>query len=320
MDRGWNRRHALRAAAALAMTPAFAARAQEAKGPLRIIVPLPAGGVADASVRMFGDSWTALTKQSVVVDNRPGGNFQIAMQQLQLAPPDGNTWIHLNNTMSATQATFQRYDLTKQLVPIGMLGGTPGALFVSANGPFAGPKDLFDWMRANPGKANYGVTAGGVEHMTTVVMLRKAGLQATMVPFKGGPDICTALAQNELHFAITALPLVVPFKGRIKPLGVLSDARSPMLPDLPTGREQSLAIQDLNYWGAFAVPAGTPAATVSALNTNLVEALKSPSLQQRLAQQGMFAKGSSPEAMAKIIADELAWMTPIAAELDLKAG
>lgn len=320
MDTGSDRRRVLRAAAALALTPALTAWAQEAKGPLRVIVPLPAGGVADASVRMFADSWTALTKQSVVVDNRPGGNFQIAMQQLQLAPPDGNTWIHLNNGMSATQATFQRYDLTKQLVPLGMLGTTPGALFVSASGPFATARDLFDWLRANPGKGNFGVTAGGVEHMTTVAMLRKTGLQAQMVPFKGGPDICTALAQNELQFAITALPLIVPFKGRIKPLAVLSDARSPMLPDLPTGRDQTLPIQNLDYWGAFAVPAGTPAATVATLNAAILEALKSPSLQSRLAQQGMFARGSSPDAMAKIIADELAWMAPIAAELDLKAG
>lgn len=315
-----DRRRLLKIATALAASGTLPLRAQENKGPLRIIVPLPAGGVADTAVRFFGDQWTALTKQTVVVDNRPGGNYLIGMQQLLTAPADGNTWIHLNPSMSATQVTFKQFDMTRQLAMLGMMGTTPGALFVPANSPARTPKDLLDWVRANPDKSNYGVTAGGLEHMITVSMLKRAGARATMVAFKGGPDACTALAQNEIQFVISALPLIVPFKGRIRPLAVMSEQRSSMMPDVPTYREAGLDAPGLNYWGAFAAPAATPPATIAALNRLIGETLKAPGLAARLAPQGMVAMGNTPQEMTAMVADEVKWMGPVSAELNLKAG
>jgi len=213
------RRHLLRATAALVAAHALPLSAQESKSPLRVIVPLPAGGVADTSVRFFGEQWTAATRQSVVVDNRPGGSY----------------------------------------------------------------------------------------------------LTGTMVAFKGGPDTVTALAQNEIHMALSALRLVIPFKGKIKPIAIWTDQRAPMTPDVPTFREQGLGdIPELNYWGSLAAPAGTPAAAIAALNKTMVEVMKVPALVAKFAAQGMLAKTSSPEAMVKIITDELKWISPLAAELNLK--
>lgn len=320
MQEVFDRRRLLKIAPALAAAGALPLRAQDNKVPLRIIVPLPAGGVADTSVRFFADQWTALTKQTVVVDNRPGGNYLIGMQQLLTAPADGNTWIHLNPSMSATQVTFKQFDMTRQLAMLGMVGTTPGALFVPFNAPMKTPKDLLDWIRANPAAANYGVTAGGLEHMTTVTMLKRAGAAATMVAFKGGPDACTALAQNEVQFVLSALPLIVPFKGRIRPLAVMSEQRSPMVPEVPTYREAGLDSPGLNYWGAFGVPAATPAATIAALNRTIGEVLKVPGFAARLAPQGMVAMGNSPGEMTEIVAGEVKWMGPVSAELNLKAG
>jgi tripartite-type tricarboxylate transporter receptor subunit TctC len=143
------RRRALKLAATMAASRALDLKAQD-KSPLRIIVPTPAGGVGDAAVRFFADAWTNITKQSIIVDNRPGGSFLIAMQALSTAPADGNTWIHRNNGMSAAQATFGRYDLTKQIVPIGMMGTTHSCIFVSQNSPIRSATDLIDWLKANP--------------------------------------------------------------------------------------------------------------------------------------------------------------------------
>ena len=315
-----NRRRVLQSGAALAAASALPSQAQENKAPLRIVVPLPAGGVADASVRFLTEAWTAQTKQTVVVDNRPGGNYLIGVQQLLNVPADGNTLIHLNPSMSATQVTFKQFDLTRQLTPVGMIGTTPGAFFVSAGAPYQSVREMLDWVRANPGKANFGATAGGIEHMVTATMLKRAGLNATLIPFKGGPDICTALAQNEIHFAITALPLIVPFKGRIRPLAVMSEQRSPMMPDVPAYRELGIDTPELNYWGALAAPAGTPAATIAQLNRTLAEVVKAPSVTSKYAAQGMAALTNTPEAMARIIADEVKWMGPVSAELNLKAA
>lgn len=321
MQGAFDRRRFIQAGAALSGATALnLARAQDARGPLRIIVPLPAGGVADASVRFLTDQWTIATKQPVVVDNRPGGNYLIGVQQLLNAPADGGTCMHLNPSMSATQVTFRQFDMTRQLTPIGMIGTTPGAFFVSANSPFQSVRDVLDWVRANPGKANFGATAGGIEHMVSITLLKRAGLSATLIPFKGGPDICTALAQNEIHFAITALPLVIPFKGRIRPLAVMSEQRSPLMGDLPSYRELGIDSPELNFWGALAAPAGTPPATVAAMNKVLAEVVKAPTVIAKYAAQGMVAASNTPEAMARIIADEVKWMGPVSAELNLKAG
>ena len=316
-----SRRQFVQAGMAIAAAGATSVHAQDSKGPLRIIVPLPAGGVADVSVRYFAEQWTVLTRQPVLVDNRPGGSYLIGIQQLLSAPADGNTWIQLSSGMSAAQASFQRYDMTKQLVPIGMMGSTPAAIFVNADSPILTAQQLLDWIRSNPGKLNYGAVAGGIEHLATANILKRNGLTGTVIPFKGGPDTCTALAQNEIQMAITALPLVIPFKGKIRPLAVMTQQRSPLTPELPTYTEAGMGdIPELNYWGAFAVPAGTPTATIEAMHTTMAQVLNIPSLVSKYAVQGMIARSSTSETMARIIADEIKWMTPVAAELNLKAG
>lgn len=319
MTRLIQRRRILQGASALAASSALPLRAQETK-PLRIIVPLPAGGVADNSVRIFADQWTAQTKQPVTVDNRPGGAFQIGMQQVLQAPADGNTWIHLNSEMTAAQATFGRYDLNKQISPLGLMGSTPGTIFVNDSSPWRTVKDLTDWIRANPNKLSYGTVIGGAGHFVSASMLRRAGLTGTAIAFKGGPDACTALAQNEIQVVVSALPLVIPFKGRIRPLVILTEQRAQMMPDLPTAKEIGLDIPELDYWGAFGVPAGTPAAVIASHNKTINEVVRHPALMSKYATQGMFARGSTPEAMARTIAEEVKWMTPLANELNLKAG
>jgi tripartite-type tricarboxylate transporter receptor subunit TctC len=156
--------------------------------------------------------------------------------------------------------------------------------------------------------------------LLTASILKRYGLSGTIVPFKGGPDAVTALAQNELHFVLSAVPLLVPFKGRIRPIVITSDFRSPIVPDVPTFKEAGFDAPTLNYYGGFAVPAATPKTLIEASYKPATEAMRTPTLIQKYAQQGMLAQVATGDAMAKIIADELEWMTPIASELNLKAG
>ena len=306
--------------AAASSLPSFSVKAQDFSKPLRIIVAFPAGGVADIGVRAFAEQWTQITKQNVVVDNRPGGSFQIAMQQMVTAPADGNTWLHLSNAMSAAQASFGRFDLLKQLTPVAMAGGTPGAIFVSQDSPIRTPKDLIDAVKANPAKANYGAILGGNDHLTIVSSLRNYGASATLVPFRGGPDTITALAQNEILFAYSALPLIIPFKGKVRVIAVLTSQRSPMLPDVPTYKELGFNTPEVDLWGGFAVPSATPAAIVKGLYPHVVETMKTPAVISKFTAQGIVPKYAPGEELARIIADEVKWMTPVAAELNLKAG
>ncbi len=317
------RRNFMRASAALAAAtalPAMQAQAQDFSKPLRFIVAFPAGGVADIAVRSFAEQWHQITKQNVVVDNRPGGSFQIAMQQMVNAPADGNTWLHLSNAMSAAQASFGRYDLLKQLTPVAMAGGTPGAIFVSQDSPIKTPNDLIEAVKANPAKANYGAILGGNDHLTIVSSLRNYGANATLIPFRGGPDTMTALAQNEILFSYNALPLIIPFKGKVRVIAILTQQRAAMLPDVPTYKELGFNTPEIDFWGGFAVPAATPAAIVKGLYPYVVETMKSPSVIAKFTAQGVVPKYAPGEELARLITDELKWMTPVATELNLKAG
>ena len=147
-------------------------------------------------------------------------------------------------------------------------------------------------------------------------MARCSAASSTCSP----PDACTALAQNEIQFCLSALPLIVPFKGRIRPIVINSDTRSPLFPDLPTFKEAGFEGPVLNYYGAFAVHASTPKPVIEGHYKLMVEALKNPSLMQKFAQQGMMAHAAPSDVMSRIIAEELKWMAPISAELNLKGG
>ncbi len=288
---------------------------------IKVIVPLPAGGAADASVRIFAEHFTNYAKQSLVIDNKPGGIFQIAMQSIAQAPADGYTLIHLNSGMVSAQAVNKKYDMLKQLVPVALMGSTDGILAASPSAPFKTAQELIVWARANPGKLNYGSAGpGSIEHLTTSAFLKKFGITGTHIPFKGGPDAMTALAQGEIHIFTTAVPLVWQFmqKNLARPLGIMVDKRSPLMPEVATLKEQGIDIPALQFWGGMAAPAGTPKAVIETLQGFISAALKTPALQTRFAGLGMLAAVSSSDEFARQINEDLKWMTLAAQDLELK--
>jgi tripartite-type tricarboxylate transporter receptor subunit TctC len=288
---------------------------------IKVIVPLPAGGAADASVRIFAEHFTNYAKQSLVIDNKPGGIFQIAMQSIAQAPADGYTLIHLNSGMVSAQVVNKKYDMLKQLVPVALMGSTDGILAASPSAPFKTAQELIVWARANPGKLNYGSAGpGSIEHLTTSAFLKKFGITGTHIPFKGGPDAMTALAQGEIHIFTTAVPLVWQFmqKNLARPLGIMVDKRSPLMPEVATLKEQGIDIPALQFWGGMAAPAGTPKAVIETLQGFISAALKTPTLQTRFAGLGMLAAVSSSDEFARQINEDLKWMTLAAQDLELK--
>lgn len=319
------RRHFIQTTAGLtaaAALPAAHAQSQapDFSKPLRVVVPFPAGGVADNGMRTFGEQWTNITKQAVIVENKPGGAFQIAMQHMTTVPADGNHLLYMSNAMTSAQAAFGRYDLLKQLTMVAQAGGTPGAIFVHQDSPIKTPKDLIDAIKANPAKANYGAILGGNDHLSIATTMRTYGVSATLVPFRGGPDTMTALAQNEILFSFNALPLIIPFKGRVRIIAVLTQQRSPLLPEVPSYKELGFDTPLMDLWGGLAAPAATPPAIVKALYPYVVETMKTQAVITRFTAQGIVPKFAPGEDLAKFIADEVKWMTPVAAELNLKAG
>jgi tripartite-type tricarboxylate transporter receptor subunit TctC len=311
MTHALNRRKTLQAlgASLLPMPLIAAAQAAFPNKPVRIIVPLPASGAADVSVRMLGEFLQQPLGQSIVVENRPGGVYQIGVQAVASAPADGYTLIHLNATMCAVQASLKRFDMLKQFVPVGYMGSTDTMLCISNSAPFKTTQEMIAWGKANPGKINYGSTGpGSMEHLSMVSIMQRVGITGSNIPFKGGPDGALALAQGEIHAMPLAAPLIIQFKDKFKPIIALSEQRIPFLPDLPTAKEQGLDIPTVNYWGGLAAPAGTPASVIETLEKAMSVAVNNPALVQKYVPLGLMAKFAGSASFKATIEKDLQWL------------
>jgi len=306
-----NRRKTLQAlgASLLPMPLIAAAQAAFPNKPVRIIVPLPASGAADVSVRMLGEFLQQPLGQSIVVENRPGGVYQIGVQAVASAPADGYTLIHLNATMCAVQASLKRFDMLKQFIPVGYMGSTDTMLCISNNAPFKTTQEMIAWGKTNPGTINYGSTGpGSMEHLSMVSIMQRVGITGNNIPFKGGPDGALALAQGEIHAMPLAAPLIIQFKDKFKPIIALSEQRIPFLPDLPTAKEQGMDIPTVNYWGGLAAPAGTPASVIETLEKAMSVAVNNPALVQKYVPLGLMAKFAGSASFKATIEKDLQWL------------
>lgn len=311
MTHSLNRRKTLQAlgVSLLPMPLIAAAQAAFPNKPIRIIVPLPASGAADVSVRMLAESLQQPLGQSILVENKPGGVYQIGVQAVASAPADGYTLIHLNATMCAVQASLKRFDMLKQFIPVGYMGSTDTMLCISNSAPFKTTQEMIAWGKANPGKLNFGSTGpGSMEHLSMVSIMQRVGITGSNIPFKGGPDGALALAQGEIHAMPLAAPLIIQFKDKFKPIIALSEQRTPFLPDLPTAKEQGMDIPTVNYWGGLAAPAGTPASVIETLEKAMSVAVNNPALVQKYVPLGLMAKFAGSASFKATIEKDLQWL------------
>lgn len=313
-----HRRHVLASLAAMgagAFGPlqALAQDAYPGKGPIKLIVPLPAGGAADATVRVLTAALQTQMKQSFVIDNKPGGSFVIGMQAIAQAPADGYTLMHLNPGMCAAQAALKKIDLLKNLTPISAMGTMPALLVVPASSPIKSVKELIAAGTAKPGSLNYGsVGIGSLEHLWSSNFSKRNRLDAVHVPFKGMPDAATALASGEVQFLSLVQILALSFiqKGMMRALAVIDNQRIAALPNVPTLKELGYEEPPLVFWGGLAAPKGTPPAIIEMLRENIAAAVANPEVKAKLASTGTTAMSSPTSAAFEAqITQELAWLT-----------
>lgn len=308
------RRTALRlggAALACAVLPVAAQGDYPAK-PIRIIVPFPAGGVADAVVRSMADRLQVTMKQTFIVDNKPGGLFTIGLQALLSAPSDGYTLLHINAGMAAIQAATKRYDLLRQLAPITEANYGPTVLFVSMKAPFTNIPEMIAYGKANPGKINYGTLGpGSIEHLVGHSVAKSAGFEATPVPYKGMPDAVVSMLQGDIHVLSTVYQVGKQFvdKGQMRLLGVFDEQRLANLPDVPTIKQQGLDAPLTSYWAGFAVQPDVPPPIIETLRREIAAAVMFPAVRERTETAGSIASYSASSAdFRQKIARDLAWM------------
>ena len=278
--------------------------------PILLVVPFAPGGSSDFLSRLIGAKLTEAWKQQVVVESRPGGAGNIAMDAVQRAKPDGYTLIlgHVG-TLAVNPAMFAKlpYDPIKGFVPVGMIATVPTLLVVNPSVPAKNFKEFLVLAKAKPGTIYYGSAGNGSSgHLAMEYLKQAANIDLTHVPYKGTGPMVTDLLGGQTQATFTgATPLIPHIKqGKLRPIAVGGTKRIAALPDVPTVAESGLPGFETSQWYGILAPAGTPDAIVKKLNTELNRILKSPEVVERMTADGSVPQGSTPEEFAKFIASE----------------
>ncbi len=292
--------------------PALARQSYPYK-PVRIIVGLPPGGSADTIVRTIAAPLSKILGQSVIIDNRPGGQLAISVQGLMNAPDDGHTVLYIYNGYPCVQVTRQLFDLQKDTLPIIQVATTPIVVMVRADSPYKSLSDLVKDARANPGKISYATLGpASIEHLKMAQIERVAGFKGNAIPYRGGTDGMQALLAGQIDFSLSAAIFAKTFvpAGKARILAVLENERWQEYPDVPTIKEAGIDVPALDYWGGYVAKAGTSSEVTGTLFSAITEAMKSQSvIDQLLATANYPAVSQHRNHFAQVIDRDVEWMS-----------
>jgi tripartite-type tricarboxylate transporter receptor subunit TctC len=306
----------LAAAVLLCAAPAFSqtAATYPAK-PIRIVIPLPPGGISDNMARLIAQKLQEAWRQPVVPENRPGGNHFIGAEIAARAAPDGYTLFFANHqTLAMNPGLFAKmpYDPVRDFVPVSLLVTSPNILVAHPSVPAKDLKELIEFARQKPGNINYGSQGTGSSgHVGMSMVEEMAGVKLTHIPYKGPAGATQDLLSGQLHVLLDTVftQLGNIRSGKVKVLGVTGRQRAPLLPEVMTFEEQGLKDYEMLTWFGIVVPRGTPADIVAKINGELRRIMGDESVRQRLTDQGLVVVGSTPEAFQRHVESEYAKWT-----------
>nr|WP_283445231.1 tripartite tricarboxylate transporter substrate binding protein [Noviherbaspirillum suwonense] len=278
--------------------------------PIKFIVPFPPGSGTDTSARYFGRKLSELTKQPVIVENKPGANGFIGVQSVLNAPADGYTvFVGSNSTLAVNVALFKKlpYDPQTDLVPLSMMMRAPVVLAVPPESPYKSVAELISAARAQPGKLNYAGGSAGYQLMAELFN-DTAGTSTMHVPYKGASEALAAVASQQVDMTfsdITAAQGLVK-GGKLRALAVASDKRAPALPDVPTTAEAGLPGYKAYVWVGAMVAARTPKAEVEKLASLLTQIEAMPETREFYERQGAETMAGGADEMRRFQAAEIA--------------
>jgi len=324
MINGNRRRFLTLTAAALATTAlprAAAADTWPTGKPIRAVVPFTAGSTIDILRRIVLDPLGRQLGATIVVENRGGAGGTIGSAQVAKADPDGFTLLINAAAHSGSPAAYPNlpYDAAKDFAAVACFGSVPNVLLVS---PSKGIKTLQEFVdKAKDGKMTFASAGvGSATHWAAERFRVSAGINATHVPFRGGPEALTEVMTGRIDFIFIGISSGLPFikNNQLLPLAVSSAKRSPTLPDLPTTLEAGFKESDYNFWNGILVPAKTPRPIVDRLHAETTKALALPDVQAKLAAQGVEPSPLTPTEMDAMIAREIALNLKIVKAAGLK--
>ena len=296
---------ALLGTAGLAQAQAFPAKN------IRWVVPYPAGGGSDFLARTIGQQLATQVNQTILVDNKPGGNTSIAAAEVARAPADGYTILSADNgTMVFNSALYAKlpYNPDKDLTPVTLMGKFPMILVVGPGSDAKDAKDFVAKAKAQPGRINYGSAGAGSPHHLAMELLKvNAGLHLVHIPYRGAAPALADLAGGQVPAMMVDLAAGAAFikSGKIRPLAVANPTRLAQLPDVPTFAELGFKGVEAAAQVGVVAPAGTSPEVVNTLQKQIATAINTPAVRQKLIDFGIEPVASTPKEYSELIRSEV---------------
>jgi tripartite-type tricarboxylate transporter receptor subunit TctC len=270
--------------------------------PVKIVVPFPPGGGADALARIMQPTLSKIWEQPILIENKPGASGHIGADFVAAADPDGYTLL-MSSTASLTEKNVRSF------APVTLVSASPYVVVVNPQVPARDVKELIAYAKKNPGKLSFGSSGtGAASHLSVELFKSLAGIDMLHVPYKGTGQAVTDLlgGQIDLMFAPAQSVITHVQAGKLRALAVTSAKRYGVIPDLPTVAEAGVPGYEAVGWFGLLAPAKTPAAIVKKLSADANKALAQPEVKQQMAILGAEPSGGTPAQFARFIRDDQA--------------
>lgn len=278
--------------------------------PVTVIVSTAPGGPVDFEARLHTTKLASFLGQSFILDHKPGAGTTIGAGYAAKAKPDGYTLVALTGSFTIFPALYKDlpFDMARDLAPISLMSKRTTVLLVHPSFPASSFSQYLDYVRANPGKVNYGTLApGSGSHLAGSWLHNASNTKVTFVSYKGAGPALTDLMSGRIDVSSTALATAMPLikAGKVRALAVMNDVRSAVLPALPTVAEQGIPGYNYAAWFGFGAPAATATGIINRLHEGLVRVAKSPDIISTLEKDGGIVMGSTPAEFRRLIVREI---------------
>ncbi|MCW8084137.1 Bug family tripartite tricarboxylate transporter substrate binding protein [Sabulicella glaciei] len=306
------------------------ARAQNwtPNGPIRVVVPFPAGGTTDILARLYAQRLTETLGTSVVVENRGGAGGSIGADVVAKAPPDGQTLLFHNLTFSTTTAALEHmgrapHSMERDFAPITLGANVPMMLLVAKDVPANNLHEMAEWAKRQSTAPFYGSTGpGSTMNLVGEVLKRDGSFPMEHVPFRGAAPLVQEMLAGRIHFGGDQLSSSLQHirGGALKPVATLSATRARAVPDVPTVREQGFPNAELLGWNGFFAPARTPEPILTRLHSEIAAAARHAPIAARIEELGAEPGGNSPAEFGATVHAQVAHVRPLVRDLQLQMG
>ena len=298
------------------LTGMLAARAEYPDKPVRIVVPVAAGGGVDVMARLLAQHLSERLHQQFTVENRSGAAGVIGSKAVIASPADGATLLYTPSSLSLSVAVNKTppYDLTKDFSPIVNVAISPYALVVNPSVPEKSLQEFIAYAKANPGKLSYGSAGvGSASHFAAELLKSKAGIEMVHVPNKGMNPALIDLMGGQVQVLFASVPGLTSEKTeRARPIAMAELKRSALMPELPTMSESGLPGFAVGNWAGLLGPAGLDAAIVKKLHDEVIAILATPEMKDRIKTLGFDVIASTPQEFAKQLQEDVERWAPVA--------